>query len=112
MNQGTQFLGVCHDDPEVTAPENIRYDACVSLEREIQPEGGIGVQDIFGGEFAIATHKGPLDRLKDSYAWICGQWAPKSGREIKAAPSVEVYLNDPDKTPPDEILVDIYVPLE
>ncbi len=25
----TQFIGICHDDPEVTPPERIRYDACV-----------------------------------------------------------------------------------
>ncbi len=108
----TLFLGVCHDDPEVTASENIRYDACISLERPLTSEGDVGVQDILGGEYAVASHKGPLDKLKDSYAWLCGQWAPRSGREIKAAPSVEIYRNDPDTTPPEEILVDICVPLE
>jgi AraC family transcriptional regulator len=108
----TLFLGVCHDDPEVTAPENIRYDACISLERALTPEGEVGVRDILGGEYAVARHKGPLENLKDSYAWLCGHWAPRSGREIKAAPSVEIYRNDPDSTPPEEILVDICVPLE
>ncbi len=112
LNDSTLFLGICHDDPEVTAAENIRYDACVTLDQKVAPEGDIGIQEIWGGAYAIATHKGPFDTLQDSYNWLCGHWLPSNGKEIKSAPSVEIYLNDPDTTPPEELLVDICIPLE
>ena len=106
------FIGICYDDPEVTPPEKIRYDACVTVGDDVEVEGEIGDQTIEGGEYAIFTHRGPLEKLLQTYQEIFGEWAPASGRVIKAGPSFEVYLNDPHTTPPEEIEVDIYVPLE
>lgn len=48
-----------------------------------------------GGEFARAIHEGPYETLHETYARLCGEWLPAQGREIRDAPSVEVYLNDP-----------------
>ena len=106
------FIGICYDDPEVTPAEKIRYDACVNVGTDIEGEGPVGIQTIEGGQYAIFTHRGPLTNLIKTYQQIFGEWAPSSGRVIKTGPSFEVYLNDPHRTPPEEITVDIYVPLE
>lgn len=107
----TQFLGLSYDDPEVTPPEKIRYDACLTIDTDVRPEGEVGVQEIPGGRYAVTLHQGPLEKLADTYATLCGQWMPSSGGEMKDSPSVEVYLNDPEKTPPEEIKVEIQMPL-
>ena len=31
------FLGICRDDPEVTCPDQVRYDACVTVGAGFQP---------------------------------------------------------------------------
>jgi len=31
LGGGVQCLGICHDDPDVTLPEKIKYDACVTV---------------------------------------------------------------------------------
>ncbi len=108
----TVMLGLCHDDPEVTQPERIRYDACLPVGPEVGPAGEVGIQEVAGGDYAKALHKGPFDQLKDTYAWVCGQWLPTKDREMRNLPSIEVYLNDPNETPAEELLVEIYVPLE
>jgi AraC family transcriptional regulator len=108
----TACIGISYDDPEVTPLDKIRYDACVTVSEGVKAEGEIGVQEIPGGEFAIFTHQGPLENLLKSYQAIFGEWAPKSGRVIKAGPGYEVYLNDPNTTPPEKILIDIHVALE
>lgn len=108
----SRMLGISHDDPDVTPPEKIRYDACVTVDESVQPEGDVGVQEIPGGEYAVATHKGPYVNLKETYSKICGEWAPRSGREMKVGPCFEAYLNDPERTPPEELLTDVHVPLE
>lgn len=112
MGPDTMFVGVCHDDPEVTPPSRVRYDACLTVTRDVAPEGGIGFQEIGGGEYATTVHKGPYDKLYATYAELFGVWGPQSGREFAAAPSLEVYLNDPEKTPPAELLTRIYARLE
>jgi AraC family transcriptional regulator len=105
------LLGICHDDPEVTPPAKIRYDACVSVNESFVPEDEIGVQVIPGGDYAVTTHFGPYRRLGETYARLLGQWLPRSGRELRAAPCFEVYLNDPQSTSPEDLVTDIHAPL-
>ena len=96
----TRCVGLCHDDPEVTPPEKIRYDACLTAGPQVQPEGEIGVQETPGGEYAMAVHHGPYENLAATYATICGQWLPQQGREPKSGPCLEFYLNSPQETAP------------
>ena len=105
------MLGICHDDPEVTPPSRIRYDACIEVDDRFKPAEGIQVQDVAGGEYARTTHTGPYNNLGKTYMEFLGHWLPRSGRELRDAPCFEVYLNDPQSTPPEELLTDIYAPL-
>jgi AraC family transcriptional regulator len=104
-------IGLCHDDPEVTPADKIRYDACVEVSEAFEPAGEIGVQVIAGGDYAVTTHFGSYNKLGDTYAKLLGQWVPRSGRELRSAPCFEVYLNDPGSTRPADLLTDIYAPL-
>lgn len=112
LGPGIQMIGVCHDDPEVTPPDKIRYDACITVDDDFEPEGDIGVQVISGGAYAMTTHEGPYDRLNETYAKLCGQWLPQSGYEMRPGPGFEIYLNDPESTDPEDLLTDIHLPLE
>jgi len=105
------MLGICHDDPEVTPQNRIRYDACLAVDEEFVSSGEIGVQTVAGGEYAVTTHTGPYSGLGKTYAEFLGQWLPRSGRELSNAPCFEVYVNDPHGTPAEELLTDIYAPL-
>ena len=107
----TQFMGICYDDPDVTDADKIRYDACATVPNGTIFSGDINVQQIEGGKFATYVHKGSFDGLHDCYRRIYGEWLPQSGFEPKAAPSLEVYLTDPEKTPPEENLTEIRIPL-
>jgi AraC family transcriptional regulator len=107
----TMFIGICHDDPEVTIPSRLRYDACATVEEEFRADGEIGVQVIAGGEYAVTTHEGPYGTIGNTYAALLGQWLPRSGRELANAPCFEVYLNSPENTAPEDLLTDIYAPL-
>ena len=105
------MLGSCHDDPEVTPPAKLRYDACLTVGEDFSPRGDVGVQTVAGGAYAVTTHTGPYDQLGRAYAEFLGQWLPRSGRELRDAPCFEVYLNAPESTAPEELLTDIYAPL-
>lgn len=54
-------IGMCHDDPEVTPPDKIRYDACMVVGDQVEAEGDVGIQTIPGGDYVVATHKGPYE---------------------------------------------------
>jgi len=58
-------------------------------------------------------HHGPYERLGETYAALFGQWLPANGREPGGAScSYEIYLNDPNSTPPEELLTEVCVPLK
>ena len=112
LGPNMKCLGLCHDDPQVTPPDKIRYDACLVVDERVQPEGDVGVQTIPAGDYAVAVHRGPYEKLAESYARLCGEWIPSQSREPRSAPGFEVYHNDPNSTPPEELVTEIHVPLE
>jgi len=108
----TEFIGISHDDPKVTEPEKLRYDACIVVSKEIKPDGEIGVQEIPGGKYAVFTHMGPYENFQNSYNYIFGTWIAESGVTLRDVRSFEKYLNSPDDTKPEKLLTEIYVPIE
>ena len=106
-----RFLGIAWDDPQITPPDKLRYDAAITVSRPVEPEGEIGVTEIAGGEYATLLHKGPYETLGLSYAALLGAWLPASGRELRDAPCFELYLNSPQTVQPRELLTVIHAPL-
>jgi AraC family transcriptional regulator len=107
----TRFLGISYDDPDITAPDKLRYDAAMTVSRPVAPEGEFGVTELAGGDYATLLHKGPYETLSRSYRLLFGGWLPKSGRELRDAPAFEIYLNSPQNTRPEELRTMIHVPL-
>jgi AraC family transcriptional regulator len=105
------MIGIVYDDPEITAPDKVRYDAALVVSGEIAAEGDIGAQQVGGGKYAVATHRGPHQRVSETYVRVCGEWLPHSGRELLPAPALEFYRNSPQNTRPEDLLTDIYLPL-
>ncbi|MUM76732.1 helix-turn-helix domain-containing protein [Pseudodesulfovibrio sp. F-1] len=107
-----RVLAVCHDDPDVTPEDKIRYDACITVAGPVEVQAPVGMKTIAGGRYAKTLHKGPHSELHRTYAWLCGQWAPQNGHEADAGASIEIYLNTPDRTAPEALLTEVYVPLK
>ncbi|HEV8377324.1 MAG TPA: AraC family transcriptional regulator [Tepidisphaeraceae bacterium] len=106
-----RILGIVHDDPDITPPQKVRYDACLVVERDFETQGEIGMQEIPGGDYALTTHRGPYDMLSITYGRLLGHWLPASGREPRSTPGFEIYQNSPAHTAPADLLTDIYIPL-
>ena len=107
-----EFIGVSHDDPHITETEKLRYDACLTIKQNIDPEGEIGVKSIDGGKYAVFRHKGPYKNLQRTYDLIYKQWLTESGEQIRDLPCFENYLNSPDTAKPEELLTEIYIPIQ
>lgn len=112
LGPNMRMLGISHDDPEITPPDKLRYDACIVVDDHVEPEGDVGVQEIAGGEYAVTTHHGPYEKFGETYATLFGQWLPAHTREPLNAPCFEAYLNNPQQTAPEDLRTDIYVPLK
>lgn len=106
-------FGLVYDDPDITAADNLRYDACVRIEgptdalRAEWPE--LRARTIPGGRYAVARHYGPYDTMNATYVGLLGGWLPHRGVELYDEPVVEIYLNDPQSVPASELVSEICV---
>ncbi len=117
---GVEMLGLCYDDPGITPRDQLRYDACATLDGDfeipVRPPGGgqakqITRRRIPGGEFAVARHVGPFQDLGETYYRLIGHWLPLDGREPGEPPCIEQYWNNPEDTPPEELETDVFLRL-
>lgn len=53
-----------------------------------------------------------LDVKSHVYERLCAEWVPDNGQLLRAAPSFDIYRSDPETTPFDEFLTEIYIPIE
>lgn len=107
-------LGVCHDDPDVTPPQKIRFDAALVSDVVAEAEGEVGIQELPAGHYAVATFRsGPQD-LDHEAAWsrFLGEWMPRSPYRLSLRPSFESYLRDPALVPPEEGATELWAPIE
>ena len=105
--------GVCFCDPADPMEPNAEFEQIASVEgvegREV-PKGMIE-RKIEASKYAVFTHKGKIDSLGDTYGYIYGVWAIKSGHKIKAGNMFEMY-DERFKHGKDDSEMDIYIPIE
>ena len=61
--------------------------------------------------YATALHRGSFDGLAATYAWLACEFIPREGRTIRKAPALEMYLTQPDRTPPADQLTEVMIPV-
>lgn len=111
------FLSVFHDDPGVTSESELRSDACITLDAPIEPEGEVQIGELKGGEYAVVTYVGHYSGLGAAWHRAFTEVLPATGRKPGQAPECtspcyEVYRTNPEVTPPDEWVTEIYIPLQ
>lgn len=112
MRPGVLMLGLGYDDPETTPPEEIRYDACITVGDDVEGDDRVKIQTLPGGCYATLTHRGSYERLAESYGHLCGTWFESSGKTMRQAPCVEIYRNSAQDTAEEDLITDIYLPIE
>ena len=113
LSQETAAYGVGLDAPDLVAPDQLRYEACISVQGNPPTAGGIVRGLLPGGLYACFLHKGPYEELGKVYQYICREWLPQSGETLRDAPFFEQYLNrNPQSTKPENLRTLIHIPLE
>lgn len=107
-----KILGLCHDDPNVTEPSKIRFDCCVTVSDDYEASGEIITQTIEGGRYAVLRHTGPYTELAPTYDWFFSVWLTESSESLRDLPPYEIYVDDAQTTPPEQLRTDIFLPLE
>jgi len=81
------------------------------LRRTLAPCGELAEQTLPGGRHAVFLHRGPHDRLVETYDRIYGTWLPGGDEQLGEAPAFEVYLDHPERAPAEKLRTLIHLPL-
>jgi AraC family transcriptional regulator len=108
---GGRMIGICWDSPELTPPDKIRYDACITVPPGTETSAEIGTQTVAGGKYAIYHAELTSEEFGDAWNRMMCEWLPQSGYQPDDRPCYEVYHNHADMHPEKKWIVDIHVPV-
>ena len=91
---GRPRYGISHDDPGVTAPEKLRYDAAVEVPEDFAGSGGHQKTVIPGGKYAVGKFKGDDQQVGEAWNWLVRDWLSHSGMQLDSRPLFEYYPTD------------------
>lgn len=104
-------IGIVHDNPEITEEANLRFDACIIISKEIQPQGAIGYKKIKGGKFAVFKYKGPFESFHTVYDYIYNCCLFEFQWELRDEPALETYISKPPFYGAKELITNFYLPI-
>jgi len=108
LGPDTVLLAAYYDDPNVTPPEKLRLDVCMTIPNNTTVTGKIRKKKLPGGTYVVmrAELTGP-----EEYAAAWDQvvaWAMANKKEIDLSrASYEIYLNNPEDHPDKHHLLDV-----
>lgn len=106
------FVSISLDNPVVTSIDQCRFYIGIMSVEEVNHKGRFSIQEVPGGMYVVFQYKGNYADLPDFYKAIYEEWFPGSGYYQKKPLTFEVYCNTPSETALDELLTEIYIPID
>jgi AraC family transcriptional regulator len=103
-------VAVYYDDPTEVPAAELRSNAGIVIPPGYEPAGddAPSIVSIEGGRYAVATHMGSYEGLGDAWHRFMGGAIAAAGYELIPAPCFEMYMNDCESVPIEEVRTDLY----
>lgn len=102
VRPGFKPLGIFHDNPEKTPPEQCKSEICIPIVGEAESDEDIKIKELPSMEVAVTKHKGTSEEYQNTYRQL-NEWITKNGYEW-AGPAMEIYTKKP-KTVGDQTII-------
>lgn len=112
LNDSATILGIAHDNPEVTPPNNCRYDCGIVLSETYDLEQGINETTLPGGKYAIFSLEHTAEALLKAWNEIFSTWLPDSKYQISARPVFERYTGSTVDVKIEPDFCELCIPIE
>ena len=109
---GLLMVGIGHDAPSIVAPEKLRYDAGVVIDRDFKPDRAVNVTDLPGGKYALTRFQGSAAVITDAWARLYTVWLPASGYKPDDRPRLELRRDHDLQLPADHLCCELCLPIE
>lgn len=114
MDAFSACLAITPDNYDLVPHDQCRVDAGVVLKDGRQVElasHDVALHVLPAGRWAVFNHKGSYDTLWQSWNVAYRDWLPRSNERPRDVPPVEVYVNNINNTPPEQLHTEILIPI-
>ena len=106
-------LGLYFNVPGQVPDEELLWELRSPIAGDVATSGpdeqGRGVKRLEAIQVAATMHQGPFEEVGRTYGALAG-WIMENGYEI-LGPTEEVYLSDPNETPPEQLVTEVRFPV-
>lgn len=93
FHKSSIILGISHDNPETTLPQNCRYDAGIVISKDYKIDDSVEESEFVGGKYAIFKVKHTAEDIQKAWSEIFSM-LPNSGFQIDDRPIFERYIKE------------------
>jgi AraC family transcriptional regulator len=109
----SKTFNLVYDDPAVIAPEDYRFDICCSIDCEVEPNDyGIVNKKIPSGKCALVRYIGSDDSIGVAVKFLYSTWLLESGFKVRDFPIFFERVSFFPEVSENEMITDIYLPIE
>jgi AraC family transcriptional regulator len=113
LGWNTEAFSIYYDDPEVIGIANCLFDCCLTIRKNVSPSGLVNIKQVYGGKYLVFRYKGPYENLWDVYNLIFQEYIVLRDRyRLRDFPILEKYIKYSAKTKPENLITEIYLPIE
>jgi DNA gyrase inhibitor GyrI/AraC-like DNA-binding protein len=109
--QSVKAVTIYHDNPKITPVSKVRLSVCVTINRDIDPQGEIRQIMIQKGSYVIGHFEITADFFQKAWDNMC-VWVVENGYSFRDGDYFEVYHNNFKTHPDQKHIVDICIPIK
>lgn len=111
IGENTKTATVYHDDPKTTDINKVRQSACITVNKDVKPEGEFGKLQVESGKFAVGHFEIDVTEFEQAWNAMC-LWVSENGYQPDDRNSYELYHADPEHHPEHKFVLDICIPVK
>lgn len=92
FNDESIILGIAHDNPETTKPENCRYDTCIVVSNDSVSDGYVKEGYIVGGKYAVFKINHTAEAVQKAWIDIFPELLRQGYQFDETRPIIERYI--------------------
>ena len=111
-DKGFKYVSISLDSLDITEIDKCRFLIGVTVPYSMEIPKGFGTLNIRAGLYSVFNIKGNYQELNKIYRNIYLDWLPNSKYRLREQMTFELYANTPDKASMEELVTEIYLPIE
>ena len=112
VNENSVIIGVAWNNPHITPPGKMIYDACITVPESTEADRWVNIQSIQGGDFAVHHCEFDDHRQEEEWMRFILNWLAQSEYQPDDRPAYSIYYNAMESPTVNRVVADLCLPVK